>query len=49
MKGMIHANTHSLTKDGVCHKLKPLMLEEAKVCSSVRVCLVDGIKFMDGM
>ena len=36
-----HANIYSLTKDGVCHKLKPLIKEGEKVCSSARVCLFD--------
>lgn len=44
-----HANTYSLTKDGVHHKLKPLVKEGEKVCSSARICLVDGRKFLDGM
>ena len=44
-----HANTYSLTKDGVFHKLKPLIKEGEKVCNSARVCLVDGRKFLDGM
>ena len=29
-----HANTYSLTKDGVHHKLKPLIKEGENVCSS---------------
>ena len=44
-----HANTYSLTKDGVHQKLKPLIKEDEKVCSSARVCLVDGRNFLDGM
>ena len=32
-----HANTYSLTKDGVHHKLKPMIKEGEKVCSSVRI------------
>ena len=44
-----HANTYSLTKDGVHHKLKPLIREGEKVCNSARICLVDGRKFLDGM
>ena len=44
-----HANTYSLTKDGVHHKLKPMIKEGEKVCSSARICLVDGRKFLDGM
>ena len=34
---------------GVHYKIKPLMKKEEKVCSSARVCLVHGRKFMDGM
>ena len=44
-----HANTYSLTKDIVCHKLKSLIKEGEKVCSSARVCLVNQRKFLDGM
>ena len=44
-----HANTYSLTKDGVRHKLKPMIKEGEKVCSSARICLVDGRNFLDGM
>ena len=44
-----HGNTYSLKKDGVYHKLKPLIKEGEKVCSSARVCLVDGRIFLDGM
>ena len=44
-----HANTYSLTKDGVCHKLKPMKKEGVEVCSSARIFLVDGRKFLDGM
>ena len=44
-----HANKYSLTNDGVHHKLKLLIKEGEKVCSSARVCLVDGRKFLDGM
>ena len=44
-----HANTYSLTKDGVHHKWKPLIREGEKVCNSARICLVDGRKFLDGM
>ena len=44
-----HANTYSLTKDGVFHKLKPMKKEGEKVCSSARIFLVDGRKFLDGM
>ena len=29
-----HANTYSLTKDGFFHKLKPLIKEGEKLCSS---------------
>ena len=44
-----HASTYSLTKDGVHHKLKPMIKEGEKVSSSARICLVDGRKFLDGM
>ena len=44
-----HASTYSLTKDGVCHKLKPMIREGEKICSSDRICLVDGRIFLDGM
>lgn len=37
-----HANTYSLKKDRVCHKLKPLIKEGENICSSSRVCLVYG-------
>ena len=29
-----HANTYSLTKDRICHKLKPMKRKGEKVCSS---------------
>ena len=38
-----------MTKDGVHHKLKPMIKEGEKVCSSARICLVDGRNFLDGM
>ena len=44
-----HANTYTLTKDGVHHKLKPMIKEGEKVCSSARICHVDGRNFLDGM
>ncbi|XP_059075481.1 uncharacterized protein LOC131875388 [Cryptomeria japonica] len=44
-----YANTYSLTKDGVQHRLKQLKETEEKVCSNARICLVDGRKFLDGM
>ena len=44
-----HANTYSLRKDGVKHKLKPLQEMNEKVCSAARVCVVDGRKFLDTM
>ena len=44
-----HANTYSLKKDRVFYKLKPLIKEGEKVCSSARICIVDGRKFLDGM
>ena len=44
-----HANTYSLTKDGVRHKLKPMIKEGENICSRARICLVDGRKFLDGL
>jgi hypothetical protein len=44
-----HANTYSLTMDGVRHKLKPLKEEEEMVCSNSRIFLVDGRKFLEGI
>ena len=37
-----HANTYTLTKDGVKHKLKPLQEMDETICSVARVCVVDG-------
>ena len=42
-------NTYTLTKDGVKHKLKPLKETNEVVCSAVKVCVVDGKKFLDTM
>ena len=42
-----HANTYTLTKDGVKHKLKPLQEMNEKVCSTARICVFDGRKFLD--
>ena len=44
-----HANTYTLTKDGVKHKLKPLQETNEAVCSAAKVCVVDGKKFLDTM
>ena len=44
-----HANTYTLTKDGVKHKLKPLQEMNEVVFSATRVCVVDGKKFLDTM
>ena len=44
-----YANTYSLTKDGVRHKLKPLREEMGKVCNNERMLLVDTNKFLDGL
>ena len=44
-----YANTYSLTKNGVHHNLKPLKETEEKVCSSARICYVDGRKILEGM
>ena len=43
------ANTYTLTKDGVKHKLKSLKEKEEKVCSATRICFVDGKEFLKGM
>ena len=43
------ANTYTLTKDRVKHKLKPLKEIDEKVCSATRVCVVYGKKFLDTM
>lgn len=42
------ANTYTVFKGGVNHKLKPLK-EENVHCGNSRVCLVDSRKFLDGM
>ena len=44
-----HANTYSLTKDLVRHKLKPLREEMGKNCSNARISLVDARMFLDGL
>ena len=44
-----HANTYTLTKDGVKHKLKPLQEMNEMVCSATKVCVVDGRKLLDTM
>ena len=44
-----HANTYTLTKDRVKHKLKPLQETNEAVCSAAKVCVVDGKKFLDTM
>ena len=44
-----HANTYTLTKDGVKHKLKPLQETNETICSATRVCVVDGKRFLDTM
>ena len=44
-----HANTYSLTKNGVGHKLNPLKDIEEKVCRNATIFLVDRRKFLDGM
>ena len=43
------ANTYTLIKDGVKHKLKPLQEMNEIVCSATRVCVVEGKKFIDTM
>lgn len=42
-----HANTYTLTKAGVRHKLKPLKEVEEKVCSSARICFIGGKEFLE--
>ena len=44
-----HANTYTLTKGGVKHKLKPLQETNEAVCSAAKVCVADGKKFLDTM
>ena len=44
-----HANTCTLTKERVKHKLKSLKEIDEKVCSATRVCVVDGRKLLDTM
>lgn len=44
-----HANTYSPMKDGVHHKLMPLIKEDEMVCSSARICLFYGRFFLDSM
>lgn len=44
-----YANTYSLMKDGVRHKLNPLEEEIGKVCNNARICIVDARKFLDGV
>lgn len=44
-----HANTYTLIKDGVHHKLKPLKEVEENLCSCARICFVDGRKFLEGI
>ena len=41
-----HANTYTLTKDGVKHKMKPLQEMNEMVFSVARVCVVDRRKFL---
>ena len=39
----------TLTKDGVKHKMNPLKEIDEKVCSAIRVCVVDERMFLDTM
>ena len=51
-KHVVHnrqANTYTLTKDRVKHKLKLLNEKEEKVHSAAMICLVDGKDFLKGM
>lgn len=43
------ANTYTIVKDGVKHKLKPLKEENVQVFGNARVCLVDARIFLEGM
>lgn len=43
------ANTYTLTKDGVKHKLEPLKEKEENVCSSAIIYFIDGKEFLQGM
>ena len=43
------ANTYTLTKDGVKHKMKQSKDTNKKICSASKVCVVDGRKFLEGM
>ena len=42
-----YANTYTLTKYAMKHKLKPLKDTYEKVYSAARICVVDGRKFLD--
>ena len=44
-----HANTYTLTKDGVKHKLKLLQEMNEKVCSVTRLCAFGQRSFLDTM
>ena len=44
-----NANTYSLTKDLVRHKLIPLREEMGKVCNNEIFSLVDAKNFLDGL
>ena len=44
-----HANTYTLTKDGVKHKLKPMKEIAEKACSVAKICVVDRKQFLHGM
>ena len=44
-----HANTYTLTKDRLKHKLKPIKETNEKVCSATRECVVYGRKFLGTM
>lgn len=44
-----YANTYSMTKDGVRHKLKPLKEAKDNVCCDFIIYLFDGRNFLEDM
>lgn len=40
----VYANTYTLTKDGVRHKLKSLSKNDEKVCKNTSKYLINGVK-----
>ena len=43
------ANTYTLIKDRVKHKLKPLQEMNEMICSAAILCVIDGKNFLDNM